>query len=73
MQRAEIRIAGRLDAQWAEWFDGFTLSYPNDQHTLLCGEVTDPAALYGLFAKLRDLGVTILSIDFNPLPTAKSL
>ncbi len=73
MQRAEIRIAGHLDAQWAEWFEGFTLSYPDDRHTLLCGEVADQASLYGLFAKLRDLGVRILAIDFNPPSHGESL
>jgi hypothetical protein len=68
MQRAEIRIAGQLDAKWAEWFEGFTLTYTGGE-TLLTGSVLDQAALYGLMAKLRDLGVRLISVNFDlPAP-----
>ena len=59
--------AGRecwLDASWADWLEGFSLSYPGNE-TVLSGQVTDQAALYGLIAKLRDLGVKLLSVKFG--------
>ena len=64
MQRVEICVEGCLDAEWADWLDGFSLSYRGDE-TMLTGQVTDQAALYGLIAKLRDLGVKLLSVNFG--------
>ena len=64
MQRVEIHIEGRLDSLWADWLEGFSLSYPGNE-TVLTGQVTDQAALYGLIAKLRDLGVKLLSVNYG--------
>ena len=58
-----IRVAGRLDGSWAAWFDGFTLTVGMDGTTTLSGAVADQAQLHGLFAKLRDLGLEIVSLD----------
>ena len=66
MQRVEIRIEGHLDAKWAEWFEGFDFTYTETGDTLLTGCIPDQAALYGLIAKLRDLGVNIISGSLDP-------
>ncbi|MGV8849546.1 MAG: hypothetical protein ACOH16_08370 [Propionibacteriaceae bacterium] len=58
-----IRVAGRLDDSWAAWFDGFTLVPGDDGTTTVSGLVADQAQLHGLFAKLRDLGLEIVSLD----------
>lgn len=65
MQRVEIHIEGRLDPLWIDWLDGFSISYAGENETILTGQVTDQAALYGLIAKLRDLGVKLLSVNFG--------
>lgn len=62
MQRVEIRVEGHIDVTWAEWLDDFTLSHNKRGETILTGKVKDQAALYGLIAKLRDLGVKLISI-----------
>ena len=67
MLRVEIRLKGHLNDQWAEWVDGFTLIHAALDETVLAGEVKDQSALYGLIAKLRDLGVTILAVDIRSL------
>jgi len=72
MQRAEIRIEGRLDARWAEWFEGFDFDYTEPGSTILRGCVTDQAALFGLIAKLRDLGVKLISVTFDPVNVKKT-
>ena len=73
MQRTVIRIEGHLDAKWAECFEGFDFSYTETGDTLLTGCVPDQAGLYGLIAKLRDLGVTLKSVNFDSLsPDGKS-
>ena len=57
-----IRIQGQLDSQWADWFDEMTITLEEDGHTLLTGPVVDQAALHGLLKKIRDLGLTLISI-----------
>lgn len=57
-----IRIGGHLGAEWADWFDGMTITPEENGHTLLTGPVADQAALYGLLRKIRDLGVPLLSV-----------
>ena len=57
----EIRVKGVLDGRWSEWFDGMTVSASNDE-TTLSGPVADQAALHGLLARVRDLGVPLLSV-----------
>jgi hypothetical protein len=64
----QIRLGGHLSQQWADWFGGLTLTLADDGDTLLTGPVADQAALYGLLKKVRDLGLTLLSVNrVNPL------
>ena len=58
----EIRIAGQLGAEWADWFDGLTITPEPDGATRLTG-VADQSALYGLLRKVRDLGLTLLAVN----------
>lgn len=64
-ERYEIHLKGHLDARWAGWFDGFTITLTDSGETILTGAVTDQAALHGLLKKVRDLGLPLLSI--NPI------
>jgi len=63
MQHVEIRVEGHLDHTWAEWLDGFNLAHTEQDETVLTGKVKDQAALYGLIAKLRDLGAKLISVN----------
>jgi hypothetical protein len=60
--RYEIRVRGHLDARWASWFDGLTLANEDDGTTILSGPVIDQAALHGLLQKVRDLGLSLVSV-----------
>jgi hypothetical protein len=60
--RYEIRVTGRLGSRWAAWFDGLNLTSEDDGVTLISGAVVDQAALHGLLAKLRDLGIPLVSL-----------
>ncbi len=64
-----IRVEGCLTAQWAEWFEGLTITQDNNQ-TVLSGPVVDQAALYGLLKKVRDLGMPLISVNRVPAQTA---
>jgi len=58
----QIRIKGHLDSQWTDWFEGLTVTLEEDGNTLLSGPVIDQAALHGLLKKVRDLGMTLVSV-----------
>ena len=58
----EIRLKGHLDDQWADWFEGMTITLEEDGNTLLFGPVIDRAALHGLLKKVRDLGLPLVSV-----------
>ena len=58
----QIRIKGRLDDDWSEWFDDLAVTYDENGETTLCGPVIDQAALFGLLAKVRDLNLPLLSV-----------
>jgi hypothetical protein len=58
----QIIVSGHLDTRWKDWFDGFTISHQTNSETYLIGLVADQAALHGLLAKIRDLGLSLLSV-----------
>ena len=58
----EIKIKGRLDERWADWFEGMTFAHESDGTTTLTGPLTDQAALHGLLNGIRDLGLPLLSV-----------
>ena len=58
----EIRLKGHLEARWADWFDGLSLTQESDGTTVLSGSVVDQAALHGLLAKVRDLGLPLIAV-----------
>ena len=62
-QLYEIRLKGHLEARWVKWFDGLTITLEEDGDTLLTGPIIDQAALHGLLKKVRDLGLTLLSVN----------
>jgi hypothetical protein len=61
----EIRVAGHLGRQWGDWFDGMAIRLEENGDTIISGPVTDQAALYGFLKKVRDLGLTLISV--NPI------
>jgi hypothetical protein len=58
-----IRLEGHLDPRWTAWFDGMDLTRQRDGTTVIEGPVVDQAALHGLLAKLRDIGLPLLSVN----------
>jgi hypothetical protein len=58
----QIRVKGVLDRGWSTWFDGLHISSDKRGQTTIAGPVTDQAALHGLLAKVRDLGLELLEV-----------
>jgi hypothetical protein len=58
----QILVKGLLDSEWSDFFDDLTISPQPDDETLLSGPVADQAALHGVLAKIRNLGLPLLSV-----------
>ena len=67
----EIRVAGHLPRQWADWFEGRTISLEESGNTLLTGPVIDQSAIHSLLKKVRGLGVSLVAVSpVEPEPPA---
>ncbi|MEU7814746.1 hypothetical protein [Pseudonocardia sp. NPDC049154] len=58
----EIRVGAVLDADWSAWLDGLVATEGPAGQTVLTGPLADQAALHGALARIRDLGVPLLSV-----------
>ena len=57
-----ITVRGHLDQHWSVWFDGLTIANGDNGEAMLAGPVMDQAALHGLLAKIRDLGLPLIAV-----------
>ena len=64
----QIRTQGHISDRWAAWFEGYDLRHQADGTTLIDCPALDQAALHGVLAKVRDLGLSLISVT----PTAPS-
>jgi hypothetical protein len=58
-----LRVNGHLPDRWEAWFEGLTLTRETDGTTTLYGAVPDQAALHGMLARIRDLGLLLISVE----------
>ena len=56
-----LRVSGHLDPHWSASF-GLVLAHEADGTTTLTGAVADQAELHGILTRIRDLGVTLISV-----------
>lgn len=71
-QKVEIRVKGRIDESWSEWFQGFTIQPGEEGESIILGNIKDQADLYGVIAKMRDLGMTLISVNKIDDPQRKN-
>ena len=57
-----IKLKGRLDPSWSNWFEPLAIAAAGDA-SVLTGPVADQAALHGLLNRIRDLNLTLLSVE----------
>ena len=62
----QIKVQGRLDEDWSDWFSGMTVTVECQEDgptiTTLTGTVPDQAALHGLLNRIRDLNLPLLDV-----------
>ena len=64
----EIRVEGRLEPIWAEWFAGLQVIHeecPSEGKpvTLLRFKAVDPSALHGVLAQIGSLNLRLVSVQ----------
>ena len=57
-----FRVEGHLGDRWSEWLGGLAIHLQEDGTSVLEGPVVDQAALHGVIARIRDLGLPLLSV-----------
>jgi hypothetical protein len=61
--RYRLRVRGQLGPQWSNWFEGLNVETVPGGDTTLTGSLPDQAALHGLLARVRDIGLTLISVE----------
>lgn len=62
--RVRVHVRDELSAAWwSQTFSGLDVTAEPDGTTLLAGELPDQAALHGLLAAVRDLGLSLVSVE----------
>ncbi len=60
----EIHVAEHLDQRWAKWFGELEIQYvAESDETILRGVMADQPALFGVLGRIRDLGLTLISVQ----------
>jgi hypothetical protein len=65
-----IRVKGILNgSDWSGWFGDMTVEQDVERgETVVQGMIMDPAELYGLISRLRNLGLILISVEpSNPV------
>ncbi|RQW10428.1 hypothetical protein EH222_02550 [candidate division KSB1 bacterium] len=57
-----IVVRGHIDQTWSAWLSGLSIFYEND-FSILTGPLPDQSALYGVLLKLRDLNLSLISLE----------
>jgi hypothetical protein len=58
----QIMVKGHLDSHWSAWFDNMLITNQANGEAVLRGPLADQSALYGVLAKVRNLGLPLLAV-----------
>lgn len=61
---------GELPATWSSVFSDLSVAAEPDGTTLVIGELHDQAALHGLLAAIRDLGLSLMAVETIAIPSS---
>jgi len=57
-----IKVQGHLNENWKDWFEGLEISYEGN-NTILTGNLKDEAHMHGVFNRIMDLNLIIISVN----------
>jgi hypothetical protein len=58
----QIKVRGTLGSNWSDWFDGISIN-TEGAVTTITGNIPDQSALHGVLARIRDLGLPLISVE----------
>ena len=64
----EIEVEGQFNPGWFDRLDGWEITTLPSGNTLLSGRLVDQPALHGMFARIRDLNLKIISLKKSACP-----
>ena len=62
MYYIEIRVKGKIDPNWSDWFGELQLQEDTCDETILRGKLPDMAAVYGVISRLGSLVIPLVSV-----------
>lgn len=68
-----VRVQGELAPSWSAVLADLAVAAEPEGTTLVSGELPDQAALHGLLAAIRDLGLSLISVESVAIPSASPL
>lgn len=71
--QVRVRVQDELAPAWSTVFGDLAVAAEPDGTTLVSGELGDEAALHGLLATVRDLGLSVISVETvaSPRPSTR--
>jgi len=58
----KIKLKGELGKEWTGWFENLDIDF-DGKDTVLSGHIEDQSALHGILNRLRDLNLTLISVN----------
>jgi hypothetical protein len=68
--QVRVRVQGELAPSWTAVLADLAVAPAADGTTLVSGELADQAAVHGLLASIRDLGLSLISVETAAIPSA---
>jgi hypothetical protein len=63
--RYRLQLQGRLSADWSDWLTDAVVEHEGQiAVTTITGTVRDQAGLFGLLSHIRDLGVSLIAVEW---------
>ncbi len=62
MYHTEIHVKGKINPNWSDWFGDLQMQETLCDETILRGELTDMAAVYGVISRLGSLVIPLVSV-----------
>jgi len=70
--QVRVLVQGELPATWSSVSSDLAVTAEPDGTTFISGELADQAAVHGLLAAIRDLGLSLISVETIGTPRRSS-
>ena len=69
--RTKIKVQGRLDKKWNDYFEGMKISYEGD-NTMITGNLKDESQMFGILNLVRDFNLKLISVNTEEEDTQRA-